>query len=94
MYLDAYYRSHIHQGGEMKMKIASNDRAEGDMTGKVIGIGIALFVTAIVLPLGLNALANASMPNVNSSVKTMLIVLLPVLGVVGIALLFYRHSND
>lgn len=68
-----------------------------DMAGKVIGVGIALFVTAILMPMGLNALANSSktgMPNVDSNVKIMLAILLPVLGVVGIALMFYRHANS
>lgn len=77
------------------MRNLTNDEHANDMTGKIIGIGIALFVTAILLPIGLNALANSStaMPNVNSSVKTMLIILLPVLAVVGIALLFFRHTG-
>jgi choline-glycine betaine transporter len=64
-----------------------------EMVGKVVGIGIALFVTAILLPLGLNALANASMPNVDTNVITILTVLLPVLAVIGIALYFMRNSD-
>jgi preprotein translocase subunit SecY len=66
-----------------------------DKVGLIIGIGIALFITAIIMPMGLNALANSStaMPTVNSSVKTMLIVLCPVIAVVSIVLLFLRHSS-
>jgi hypothetical protein len=64
-----------------------------EMVSKVVGIGIALFVTAILLPLGLNTLANASMTNVNSNVRTILTVLLPVLAVIGIALYFLAHSD-
>jgi choline-glycine betaine transporter len=64
-----------------------------EMVGKVVGIGIALFVTAILLPLGLNALANASMVNVDTNVVTILTVLLPVLAVIGIALYFMKNSD-
>jgi len=64
-----------------------------EMVGKVVGIGIALFVTAILLPLGLNALANASMVNVDANVVTILTVLLPVLAVIGIALYFMKNSD-
>lgn len=64
-----------------------------DMVGKVIGIGIALFVTAIVLPLGLTTLAGANLTGVDANVVTILQVLLPVLAVIGIALYFMRHSD-
>jgi Na+/melibiose symporter-like transporter len=66
---------------------------------KVIGIAIALFVSAIMLPVALNLLANsttaAKMPNVDSSVRTMVAVLLPVLAVISIILVFlYKKNNE
>jgi hypothetical protein len=80
------------------MKSLRNDKKGiGALVSKVVGVAIALFVVAIIMPLALNQLANSSttvaMPKVNSAVITMLAVLLPVLAVVGIALYFIpRHG--
>jgi len=62
---------------------------------KVVGISIALFVAAIMLPLALVTMANATWSGNNGSVDpvivTVVTILLPVLGVIGIALYFlYR----
>lgn len=63
-----------------------------DIMGKVIGIAIGLFVVAILLPLALVELAgtetdvNAS--GIESSVQTMLYILLPVLAAIAIAMYF------
>lgn len=64
-----------------------------DMVEKVVGIGIALFITAIILPLALVTLADANLTGVDDNVVTILTVLLPVLAVIGIALYFMRNSD-
>ena len=63
---------------------------------KVVGISIGLFVAAILLPIALVTMANATWTGSNGSVDPILItvatILLPVLGVIGIALyMLYRE---
>lgn len=72
-----------------------------DLTEKVVGISIGLFVAAIMLPLALVTMANATWSGSNGSVDPVIItvvtILLPVLGVIGIALTFLyygKHSGD
>ncbi len=62
---------------------------------KVVGISIGIFVAAIILPLALVTMANATWTgtrgSVDPTVKTVATILLPVLAVIGIALYFlYR----
>jgi hypothetical protein len=64
-----------------------------DIGRKVIGISLGLLLAAVMLPLALNQLANASMPKVNSSVVLILVVVLPILAIIGIALAFYEHGE-
>jgi len=65
---------------------------ENAILGKVVAISIGLFVAAILLPSALNTIANASMENVDPAVVTIVQVLLPVLGVIAIALYFLRET--
>jgi hypothetical protein len=55
---------------------------------KIIGVCLGLFVAAVLLPTALNTLANASMTNVDPAVITIVQVLMPVLGVISIAMYF------
>ena len=54
---------------------------------KVVGISIALFVAAYILPLALVALSNdTNLAGVDPAVITMVQVLIPIIGVVAIIL--------
>jgi len=64
-----------------------DERAE---ISRVITITIALFVAGILLPTALTQLAGGNYTGVNPAVKTVATVLLPVLGVIAIALLFIK----
>jgi len=57
---------------------------------RVITIVIALFVAGVLLPTALTQLATGNYTGVNSAVKTVAQVLLPILGVIAIALLFIK----
>jgi hypothetical protein len=61
---------------------------------KVVAISIGLFVAAIMLPIALVTMANATWSGSNGNVDptVVLIVLLPVLGVIGIALYFLKSD--
>jgi hypothetical protein len=63
---------------------------------KVVAISIGLFVAAIMLPIALVTMANATWTGDNGSVDPTVIlivtVLLPVLGVIGIALYFLKSD--
>lgn len=64
------------------------------MVGKIVGIAIGLFVAAIIMPLALNQIANATLAaGVNSSVETVFTVLLPVLAIVALALYFVPRRS-
>ena len=54
----------------------------------VIGAGVGLLVAAIILPIALNTMANATMTNVDATVIVVVTVLMPILAAVGIALRF------
>lgn len=60
-----------------------------DVGKKVIGIAIGLLMAGIMLPIGLNQIANATMTNVDPAVQTVVTLILPILAVVGIAYAFY-----
>lgn len=57
---------------------------------KVIGISIGVLVAGIMVPMGLNEIANATMTNVDPAVQTVFTVILPVLAVIGIAVAFWK----
>lgn len=58
------------------------------MVSKIVGIAIGLFVAAIIMPLALTELADATLTNVSPAVTTVFTVLLPVLAIVGLAMYF------
>jgi len=67
-----------------------NTKAE---MSRVVSIVMALFVAGILLPSALTSLANGNYTGVDSSVKTVATILLPVLAVIAIAMIFiYRKK--
>lgn len=66
------------------------------LVAKIVGIGVALFVLAAIVPSALNSLANSTtavaMPNVDSSVRTLLAVLVPIAAVVGILMYLFTRE--
>lgn len=56
----------------------------------VVGIAVGLLVVGLLLPVGLNEIANATMTNVDPAVVTMVQVVLPVLAVVGLAYAYFQ----
>jgi len=60
---------------------------EGVMN-KIIVVAMGLLIIAVLVPVALDLLANATLTNVDSTVKTVLQVLLPILAIIGLALLF------
>lgn len=62
-----------------------------DVAEKVIGIGIGVVIAGIMVPMGLNQIANATLAaGVDPAVSTVFTVVLPVLAVVGIAYAFWK----
>jgi len=60
------------------------------LLGKVVAISIGLFLAAIMLPMALVEMANATLTGVEASVVTIVQVLLPVLGTIAVALHFLK----
>ena len=65
---------------------------ENGLLGKVVAISIGLFVAAIILPIALVTMANATLTDVDATIVTMVQILLPVLAVIGIALYFLKET--
>ena len=57
---------------------------------KVIGIGIGLFVAGILVAQGITQIISANTTGWDTGVKTVFVVLLPVLGVVGLVYAFIK----
>lgn len=56
---------------------------------KIIGIVVSLLFLGLLLPIGLEALLDMTLPSgVDASVETILLVVLPILVVLGLALAF------
>lgn len=53
-----------------------------------IMLSMAFIVTALLFPMGLQFIADANMTGVQSTVATIFTVVLPVLGILGLALAF------
>lgn len=73
-------------------RIKGDKRAEGT-TGKIVGIAIGLFVASVIVPSALVSMANATLTGVDASVITIFQVLLPILAVIGIAMMFLKDSQ-
>ena len=65
-----------------------------DILGKVIAVSVALLVLALIFPIALNTLANATMTNVDPTVVTVVTILVPVLAAIGLALYFLPRINN
>lgn len=57
---------------------------------KVVAVAVGLLLVAILVPIGLNVLANANVTGVDPIVVTVLTMLLPILAILAIALFFLR----
>lgn len=59
-----------------------------NLMSKVIGIAVALLLVAVLVPVALTTLAGANVTGVDDTVVTVLTILLPIMGVIGIAMYF------
>jgi len=64
-----------------------------ELLNKIIAVSVGLLVLALIFPIALNALANATMTNVDSTVVTVVTVLVPILAAIGMALYFLPRMN-
>ncbi len=64
---------------------------DSELLNKIVAISIGLFVAAIMLPLALIQMANTTWYTVDPAIVTVVTILLPVLGVIAIALYFLRN---
>ena len=72
------------------MKFLTDTRADFDIADVVIDVSIALFIAGILLSAALVQLAGANWTGVDASVKTVAVVLLPVLAVLAIAMVMFK----
>jgi hypothetical protein len=61
-----------------------------ELMKKVVAVAVGLLLVAILVPIGLNVLANANVTGVDPIVVTVLTMLLPILAILAIALFFLR----
>lgn len=54
----------------------------------VIMLGIAMIATAYLIPLSLQAIAEANLTGVNAAVASIFTIVLPILAILGVALAF------
>jgi uncharacterized membrane protein required for colicin V production len=59
----------------------------------VVGVVIALFVAAVLLPVAFQQIYNTSTTGWNAAVATVFTVLLPVLSIIAISLMFLRKIS-
>lgn len=66
-----------------------------DVGKKVIGISLGLLLGGVMLPIGLGQLADngTNYAGVDPAVVTICTIVLPIMGVVGIAYAFYAASD-
>lgn len=64
-----------------------------EILNKVIAVSVGLLVLALIFPIALNTLANATMTNVDSTVVTVVTILVPILAAIGMALYFLPKLN-
>ena len=64
-----------------------------EILNKVIAVSVGLLVLALIFPIALNTLANATMTNVDSTVVTVVTILVPILAAIGMALFFLPRMN-
>ena len=76
---------------EYGRKMKKYDRKGEGGIKTIVGIVVGLFVVATIIPTALTTLANATLTGVDPAVTTVLKVLLPILAVIGIAMIFLRR---
>lgn len=64
---------------------------EMNLMEKVIAIGMSLIMIGVLIPVGLQLIANANMTGVDEAVATVFTVLVPILAVVAIIMHFVRR---
>lgn len=64
-----------------------------EILNKVIAVSVGLLVLALIFPIALNTLANATMTNVDSTVVTVVTILVPILAAIGMAVFFLPKLN-
>lgn len=64
-----------------------------EILNKIIAVSVGLLVLALVFPIALETLANATMTNVEPTVVTVVTVLVPILAAIGMALYFLPRLN-
>lgn len=57
----------------------------------IVNVVVGLLVAGLLLPIALESIASATLTAVDPAVVTMFTVLLPILGVIAIAMLLLRH---
>lgn len=63
-----------------------------ELVGKIVAISVGLYVAALLIPMALVQLANATLTGVDPGIVTILQVLLPTLAVIGVSLWFLRSE--
>jgi hypothetical protein len=62
------------------------------LMGKIIAVAVGLLLVAVLVPVALVTLANANVTGVDPTVVVVLTILLPILGIISIALYFIPHK--
>jgi hypothetical protein len=65
-----------------------------DTSARVIELAIALFITAYVVGPALTAFGSQSLTNVPAGVQTLFNTVVPLIAVIGVALMFYRGATS
>lgn len=63
------------------------------ISGKVVQIAIGLLIAAIIVPIAIDELVGVSTTDWPAAVETVMTTLLPILGVIGIALILVRRTD-
>ena len=64
-----------------------------DTANKIIELAIALYITAYVVGPALGAFAGADLTGVPAGVQTLFNTVVPLVAVIGVALMFYRGAT-
>ena len=73
---------------EFIAKFIANVKAE---VSRVVTIAVSILVAAVIMPVALTTLAGANYTGVDPAVKTVVTILLPILAVIGIAMLYIGY---
>lgn len=64
------------------------------LLNKIIAVSVGLLVLALIFPIALETLANATMTGVDATVVTVVTILVPILAAIGMALYFLPKMNN